>query len=190
MKSAQQKKIDALAAQFDILCDEKEIIVDSNIQTFISFDYKDTTVGNVFNILPTPVSMDGETFMAGARLILTSNIGGRSGRYCWGNIDFLDNVYSSVALYILNSSEYEMDSVTRMAKHKQIHLVYWVFDIVNLSNMIVDISPNETRLAEGKEFIRETYQKLNNTTWEATPDYEVCQRCVLKCDKRINYIRR
>ena len=132
----------------------------------------------------------GETFVAGVRIILTSNIGNRSGRYCWGNIDFLDNVYSSVALFILNSAEYDIDSVTRMARRKQIHLVYWVFDTANLSNVMFDISPNETRLAEGNEFLRKAYYKLNNTTWDATPDFDVCQRCVLKCDKRINYIRR
>ena len=190
MKSSYQKKLDVLSAQFDILCNEKGIIVEDNTQVSVSFEYKDDNVENVFNILPTPVSIDGDTFMAGIRLILTSNIGNRSGRYCWGNIDFLDNVYSSVALFILNNAEYELDSVNRMAKRKQIHLVYWVFDVVNLSNMMVDISPNETRLAEGNEFIRKTYNKLNNTTWNATPDYDVCQRCVLKCDKRINYIRR
>lgn len=190
MKSSYQKKLDAMAAQFDVLCADKGVMVEGNTQVKVEIPYKDIYAYNVFNILPTPVTLEGETFIAGVRIILTSNLGNRSGRYCWGNIDFLDNVYSSVALFILNSAEYGIDSVTRMAKRKQIHLVYWVFDTANLSNVMFDISPNETRLAEGNEFLRKAYYKLNNTTWDATPDFDVCQRCVLKCDKRINYIRR
>lgn len=179
--SAEQRKINSISQMFEDFCDNNGVLLDNNINTKVNILFRGNDVNGVFNVFPTPLLVNGELQISAVKVIATTNISRYERKH------FIDNVDVCVSLFILNSiTDGFTESVIKMSKRHMIHYAYWVFGLrKEFEQVFIKFAPTPDKISEGKEYVRKTINKLENTSNDAIPSFEACRKCKLNCDKRI-----
>lgn len=187
--SSAQKKIDSVVSIFDKLCESEGILIEDNYQEKISVPFRSSTLQVVLNVFPTSFIVDGNMVIGGVNFFIVSNLNHPYSKRNWENVLITKHVEICTTLYILNEIRDGYESVVKMAKRKQIHLMYWVVDLgKDVNQLKAKIVPSDNLILEGKEYFRKAESILKDTSWDKIPSYSACSRCKLKCDKRVDSI--